>query len=71
MTINQMRVVGLNLLDAIATDKDRRFQPGRSQRLEYPVEDPPPADAYIAFGLPVGQGVEPAAATGTDDDGAH
>ena len=71
MAINQLRVVGLNLLDAIAADKNRRFQPGRSQRLEYPVEDSPPADAYIAFGLPVGQVIEPTAATGTDDDGAH
>ncbi len=51
IAINKLRIIGLDLLNAVTADKNRRFQPGLGQRFKHPVENAPPANGRVTFWL--------------------
>lgn len=67
----QARIVGAHPVAAVATDEDDVVDAGLVQSLQQPIEDAAAADGGVGLGLVVGEGLEPAAAAGAQDDGAH
>ena len=68
---DEVRIVTLHRVDAIAADEHDLGAAPAPQGLDGPVQDALALDLGKAFGGVFGGGHEPAATAGSDDDGAH
>src|SRR5262245_23312632 len=71
MAEGELWIIRADHVDLIAADEDLIAQFGPFERFDCPIQNPPAAYGGVALGLAVGHALEPAAATGADDDGFH